>query len=308
MGFDDISTRHLTALRTVAEEGSFVGAADILGFSQAAISQQIATLERSVGQPLFDRPGGPRPVTLTPAGRLLLRHANAVLDRLADAELELADLASGIAGRLVCGTFQSVSVHVLPEIVRQVRAVAPALAISLIEHTSNEGLIDLLIAGDLDVTFLEGSVDDNRLEATHLGEDPFVVIVASDDPAARLTAYPSSSLATTALIGEHDCSTQRRIDSGLRSIGITARYAFRSSDNGAMQGMVRAGLGPAVMPRLSVDTADPGIVMMLMDPPIPPRSISLVRRKGATPLPAEQTFSEHAVAVCSEYLQRGRSA
>ena len=67
MAFDDIEMRHLRSLTAVAEEGSFIGAADVLGFSQAAISQQIAGLERAVGQPLFDRPGGPRPVTLTPA-------------------------------------------------------------------------------------------------------------------------------------------------------------------------------------------------------------------------------------------------
>ena len=86
MTFDDVEFRHLRALRAVAEEGSFVGAADILGFSQAAISQQIAGLEKAVGVALFDRPGGPRPVTLTPAGRVLLRHADAVVDRLSAAE------------------------------------------------------------------------------------------------------------------------------------------------------------------------------------------------------------------------------
>ena len=82
MTFDDVEFRHLRALRAVAEEGSFVGAADILGFSQAAISQQIAGLEKAVGVALFDRPGGPRPVTLTPAGRVLLRHADAVVELL----------------------------------------------------------------------------------------------------------------------------------------------------------------------------------------------------------------------------------
>ena len=70
MAFDDVEVRHLRALRAVAEEGSFIGAADILGFSQAAISQQIAGLEKAIGQSVFDRPGGPRPVTLTPAQAL----------------------------------------------------------------------------------------------------------------------------------------------------------------------------------------------------------------------------------------------
>ena len=302
MSLHDVRIPQLTALRAVAEEGSFIGAADILMRSQAAISQQIAALERAVGQPLFDRPGGPRPVSLTPAGRLLLRHAESILDRLAVADRELADLASGIAGRLACGTFQSVSVRLLPQIVRGVRAKAPNLAISLVEHTSNEALIDLLVSGEIDVTFLEGEITDSRLHTVAIGTDPFVVVLPADDPHASDAAYPTPALATAPLIGEHDCSTQRRIDAGLRSLGVTPRYAFRSGDNGAMQGMVRAGLGPAVMPRLAIDTADPGIVFKPLDPPIPPRTIILATHRGATPLPAERTFSEIAVSVGGAYL------
>ena len=302
MPLSDVRLPQLLALRAVAEEGSFIGAADVLHLSQAAISQQTAALERSVGQSLFDRPGGPRPVVLTPAGRLLLRHATAILDRIEIADRELTDLASGIAGRLTCGTFQSASVRLLPQIVRQVRAKAPNLAISLVEHTSNEALIDLLVSGEIDVTFLEGEITDSRLRTTVIGTDPFVVVLPADDPHAQDRAYPSSALATSALIGEHDCSTQRRIDVGLRALGITPRYAFRSGDNGAMQGMVRAGLGPAVMPRLAIDVDDPGIVVKPLDPPIPPRLIVLATHKGTTPLPAEQTFTEVAVSVGSAYL------
>ena len=302
MALSDVRLPQLLALRAVAEEGSFIGAADILMRSQAAISQQIAALERSVGQPLFDRPGGPRPVVLTPAGRLLLRHAQAILDRIAVADQELADLASGIAGRLACGTFQSVSVRLLPQIVREVRAKAPNLAISLVEHTSNEALIDLLVTGEIDVTFLEGEITDSRLRTTAIGTDPFVVVLPADDPHAQAPAYPSSALASAPLIGEHDCSTQRRIDAGLRALGITPRYAFRSGDNGAMQGMVRAGLGPAVMPQLAIDANDPGIVVRPLDPPIPPRLIVLATHKGATPLPAEQMFTDVAVSVGSASL------
>ena len=91
----DASLRQLTAFAAVADEGSFIGAADVLGRSQAGISQQIASLERATGTTLFDRPGGSRPVTLTPAGRALLRHARAVLDRDEGGELPEAGLHEG---------------------------------------------------------------------------------------------------------------------------------------------------------------------------------------------------------------------
>ena len=78
--------RHLAALEAVETEGSFGRAANKLGYTQSAVSQQIATLERIVGEKLIERPGGPRPVTLTEAGRLLLRHARAIVARLQAAQ------------------------------------------------------------------------------------------------------------------------------------------------------------------------------------------------------------------------------
>ena len=87
-----IELRHLAALKAVAEEGSFRGAAESLGYTQSAISQQIATLERLVGAKLIERPGGPRAVSLTEAGQLVLRHAEAITARLAAARADLESL------------------------------------------------------------------------------------------------------------------------------------------------------------------------------------------------------------------------
>ena len=77
-----IDLRHLAALQAVATEGSFHRAAERLGYTQSAVSQQIAGLERIVGMRLVHRPGGPRPISLTEAGHLLLRHGDAMLARL----------------------------------------------------------------------------------------------------------------------------------------------------------------------------------------------------------------------------------
>src|SRR5581483_5340446 len=76
-----LQIRHLAALAALAQEGSFGRAAERLGYTQSAISQQIAALERLVGQRLVERPGGTRPVRLTPAGHLLEEHAEAILSR-----------------------------------------------------------------------------------------------------------------------------------------------------------------------------------------------------------------------------------
>ena len=77
-----VELRHFAALQALASEGSFGRAAERLGYTQSAVSQQIATLERIVDEKLVERPGGPRPISLTEAGRLLLRHASSIVARL----------------------------------------------------------------------------------------------------------------------------------------------------------------------------------------------------------------------------------
>src|SRR5207253_5388401 len=103
-----VELRHMAALEAVGRTGSFGGAARELGYTQSAVSQQIAQLERIVGQKLVERPGGPRRVSLTDAGRLLLRHAGAVTAQIAAASADMAALAEGAAGPLRIGIYQSV--------------------------------------------------------------------------------------------------------------------------------------------------------------------------------------------------------
>src|SRR5579885_1832809 len=133
-----LELRHLIALKAVAGEGSFGRAARRLGYTQSAISQQIATLERIVGEKLVERPGGPRPVSLTEAGHLLLRHADSIVARLQAAQADLQALRAGEAGTLRVGTFQSVGARMLPEIMRRYTAAWPAVAVVLVEMDGSQ--------------------------------------------------------------------------------------------------------------------------------------------------------------------------
>lgn len=310
MAFDDLDLRHLRALLAVEEEGSFIGAAYLLGLSQAAVSQQIAGLEKAVGQRVFDRPGGPRPVSLTPAGRALLIHAQQVMATLEAAEQELADLASGTGGRLTIGTYQSVSVQLLPEVVRHFVTEAPDVSIGLIEHARNEDLVDELLSGALDVTFLAGPYENDDLDLTVLGTDPFVLLLQADGELARAhpgRRFPTEVLADVLLVGEPDPQYgAASLEASLRALGLRPRYAFRSYDNGAQQGMVRAGVGPAIMPLLATDPTDPGIVVKVLDPPLEPRTIMLATPKGATRAPATETFMRIAKTECRDRLALAR--
>src|ERR671938_398518 len=150
-----VELRHLAALQAIAEEGSFGRAAQRLGYTQSAVSQQLATLERIVGERLVERPGGPRPVSLTEAGELLVRHAEAIVARLAAAQADIAALADGAAGVLRVGIYQSVGARVLPELMRRFSEAWPLVEIQLTESASDSDLLAAVERGELDLTFAD---------------------------------------------------------------------------------------------------------------------------------------------------------
>jgi DNA-binding transcriptional LysR family regulator len=297
----DIEIRHLLALRAVAEERSFGRAAARLGFTQSAVSQQIAALERIVGTSLFDRPGGPRPVELTPAGQVLVDHADEVLRRLVTAQEDVRRLVVGQVGRLTIGTFQSVSVKILPEVVRALRQERPEVEVRLVESDENNDLVARLHSGELDLSFVVETEPDDRLEETTLCVDPFVAVVPADE--ASDLPLEVAELARRPLIGQNDNTCHAMLDRGLRAAGLQPSYVFRSNDNGAVQAMVRAGMGRAVLPLLAVDTNDPAIAVRRLVPEVPPRRINLVRRRGRSIPPAAERFRAIAIDVC-QHLAR----
>ena len=178
-----VELRHFAALQALADEGSFGRAAERLGYTQSAISQQIATLERIVGERLVERPGGPRPVSLTEAGRLLLRHAASIVARLQAAQADLQALRAGEAGTLRVGIFQSAGARVLPEIMRRFTEQWPQIEVTL-DELEDDAIADAVERGEIDVGFVLLPVGDHPLETVELLRDPYVLIVPADSPLA----------------------------------------------------------------------------------------------------------------------------
>ncbi len=291
----DVEVKHLVALQAVAEEGTFGRAAARLGYTQSAVSQQVAALERVVGAPVFDRPGGPRPVTLTPLGGLLLEHAHDVLGRI-DATSDAVDrFLRGETGRLLVGTFQSVTTSVLPTIVGRLRDETPDVDIRLVESKDKEDLPAALVRGDLDVAF---TIDDGwpGLETEILLEDPYLVVTELDR--GRCGPFPTQDLVGVGLVGYQPSSCQRDIEDGLHAV-VKGQidWVFRTDDNLAVVALVRAGMGAAVVPRLAVDTRDPTVAIHDMDPPIPPRRVGISWKAGRTLSPVASRFIEIARQV-----------
>ena len=169
--------RHFLALQAIAEEGSFGRAASRLGYTQSAISQQIQALERIVGEKLLERPGGPRPVSPTEAGQLLLRHADAIVARVQAAAADLEAFSAGAAGSLRVGSYQSVSARILPGVIRSFREAWPKVEVELRESEIDEKLEEQLEHGELDVSFVILPTGSRPIDSEQLLVDPHVLIV-----------------------------------------------------------------------------------------------------------------------------------
>jgi molybdate transport repressor ModE-like protein len=295
-----VELRHLAALAAVAEEGSFGRAARRLGYTQSAVSQQIAQLEKLVGATLLERPGGPRAVSLTDGGRLLLRHADAIVARLHAAQADMAALLAGEAGPLRVGILQSVGARLLPGLIRRFKEDFPRVSVQVHEGSSDDELLPLVESGDLDLAFAELPLPEGPFEWVELLRDPYVLLVAADSPLAeRDTAPPLRELARLPLIGW-------RSDRDTDLTGV--EYAFRSDDNGTVLGLVESGLGVAVAPSLVLRPERRGIVALPFGSRRPPRLLGLVWHAERYRSPAAAGFVEDAIALAANLRDEGDGA
>jgi molybdate transport repressor ModE-like protein len=298
-GWPALELRYLAALRAIAEEGSFGRAADRLGYTQSAISQQIAALERIVGRRLIERPGGRRPGTLTEAGEVLLGHATAIEARAQAARADLAALDEGTAGLVHMGTYQSVGARVLPRIMREFGRAWPDVEIRLFEAASDEELLEPVRDGRLDLTFVLLPPTDGPFATRELLYDHYMLVTAAGDPLTAGGQAPGlEEIAGRPLIGFPGCRHEKRIEAELQALGVDVATIFRSEDNATIQGLVAEGMGIALMPRLTVDLSDARISAVELDNLLPPRVIGLAWHRDRRLSPAVRAFVEVAAAVC----------
>lgn len=291
----DVEMRHLAAMVAIAEEGSFGRAAARLGYTQSTVSQQIAALERAVGGLVFDRPGGPKAVRLTPLGRLVLDHGRELLAK-AEALADAVDRFKAGDGRIDIGTFQSVSNVILPSVVRRLRDEHPRCDIRLSEEEPDQPRI-----GELDLLFYDGRIDDD-VEHLKLLDDPYLLVAAAGTfpdgqvPLERLDGAPMVAWPLT-------CD-QPRVEQTIARSGARPQVVFRTAVNDTLLSMVRAGMGSAVLPWLAIRggdvLADDRLRIHELRPSPPPREVYLHWRAGRTNSPLARRAIEIAVEVASD--------
>ena len=256
--------------------------------------------ERIVGERLLERPGGPRAVSLTEAGILLLRHAESIIARLHAAQADMAALQQGHGGRLRVGTFQSVGARVLPVVMRRFLAEWPSVELLLTESPSDEELQRLVERGELDLAFAMTPLADGPFESLELLADPYVLLVPADHELAQLERAGLADLGDLTLIGNRACRSTALAEDELTQRGVSVNVAFRSDDNGTVQGLVGAGFGAALVPLLTVEQSDERVRILELDPEIPYRRIALAWHRDRHRSPAARAFVDVAAEVCRE--------
>jgi DNA-binding transcriptional LysR family regulator len=280
-----IEVRHLAALQALAEEASFQRAARRLGYSQPAVSQQLATLERIVGAQLVNRPRVSHPLTLTEAGQRLLVHAKAIQANLAIAEAELVGV--GEEAQLRIGAYQTIAAHLLPHLLREFARESPHIEVVLTDTPGDERLVTLLEEGDLDLAFVDLPLRLHReLETESLAVDEYVLVMPHNSPLAlRGETVRLGDLTELKLIGFNQSGSTQRVITHLRSQGVEPQFALRSDDNTVVQGFLAAGFGAALIPRLAADLLGGQFAVLHFETALPPRVIGLawIRELAACP-------------------------
>lgn len=289
--------RHLAALQAVADEGSFNGAARRLGYTQSAISQQIASLERIVGMRVVERVHGKKTLGLSFAGKTLLAHATAIQARLGAAKTDIDALARGTAGPLRIGAYESVSTRLLPAILHRFVAAFPDVEVELAEALDDLDFLRSLERGVMDLAFVDLPLPPGPFETAHVLSDPYVLVAQAGSEQARMCPPRTLvDLARLPLIAFRACKRIDPVAGQLRAIGLEANVVLRSDYNEAVQGYAAAGLGVALMPRLAVNFGDEHTVAIELGDLVPPRQIAVAWHAERPPSEAARAL----LAIASE--------
>jgi DNA-binding transcriptional LysR family regulator len=274
----------LHVLSAVAEQGSMSGAAASLCYTPSAVSQKIAALEREVGIALVER--GAHGTSLTDAGRTLVRHTRKIFARLADAEEELEEFVGLRAGRLRLGAFPTAAAVLAPYALTAFHHDHPAVDVSIWEVEPDDAVAKLH-ARDIDLALVyefpavPGSMIEG-VDCGHLFDEPLYVAVAQGHRLAHRDHLKLSEFADEAWIRHVPRrSSVEILPSICRASGFRPRIVLETDDLGAVQGCVAAGLGVALVPRLTLPIIRRDVALCALDEDVLTRRVGLAVAAGS---------------------------
>jgi DNA-binding transcriptional LysR family regulator len=290
---DMVDVRRLRVLCEVARQGSFSAAAATLGYTQPAVSRQIALLEAETGAILVRRL--PQGVALTDVGRVLVARGEKILAQLDDIEVELKAMAGLEGGRLRFAAFASACVSIVPLAIARFRQRYPAVELSVNMADPHES-VPRLRGGELDLVLTHDPLDHGEagtitvgdagrpgsIETVHLFDDPMYVALPAGHQLADSDPVTLQSFAAEPwmLATPRSCPDSRLLLRACHTAGFEPRIAFESDDYSVILGFVAAGVGVALIPDMMARGVRDDVVVRPLEPPPPPRQIMAALPSG----------------------------
>jgi DNA-binding transcriptional LysR family regulator len=309
-----LDVRQLRVLKAVSEHGSFSAAAEVLSYTQPAISQQVAALEKQAGTTLVDR--GSRGVTLTEAGQTLVEHAEVVLARLSAAEAELEAMRGVRGGRVRLSSFPTAGASLLPPAIALFTRRYPDVELTFVEEEP-EDAVRMLRAAELEVAMVFEYRDLSQpefdrlyegVELRHLIDDPMYIAVPRDHPGARKQHVRLEDFADDIWIQNDTRGPCGRLHlAACVAAGFEPRIGYESDDYNVVQGLIAAGVGISLLPALSLTNVREDIVVRSLGPRAPARRIASAVIDGRYRSPATAAMLDILSEVAGRYeLPSGR--
>jgi DNA-binding transcriptional LysR family regulator len=280
MSFDLHRARTFLA---IVHHGSVSAAADVLGYTQSAVSQQLSTLERDIGLTLIDR--GRRPLRPTPAGTELLPDVERLLSRAAALDATVGDVHGVRRGRVELVSFASALSSLLPPVVASFRAAHPGVDVGVAEAETDPALAALR-GGSADVAVVhlmpgQEIAYDADLVRAPLADDPLHAVLPGGHRLSAHESVPLGALAGEPLVvprTDGAAAGFRRLVEGLfAQYGIEPRIAYELDDLQAAQAFAAAGLGVALMHGLTLQSAPRTVAIRPLTPATGARRVEVVR-------------------------------
>jgi DNA-binding transcriptional LysR family regulator len=306
-----LDLKRLMIFREVARQSSFSEAACTLSYSQPAVSHHISRLERELDARLLER-SSRGDVRLTDAGRVLFRHAEALLAAASNAEMEVAEVVGNRECRVRLGAFATGAATIVADAIARFRSATPSVKLTLFEGEA-PGTISALKARSIDLALIFDDPEhplgpDEQLDYRHLYDDPMLLALPVGHRLAATPVIPLAALEEESWIegaGE-DTPCSLILASACRKMGFEPRVGFSSGNYSIVQRMVTTGVGVAMVPELALTNPDPRIVLRRLDPE-PRRRVILASNHTAYHSEAVKAMAAAIEEVCESYAA-GRDA
>ena len=287
-----VELRHLVAFQAVVSAGSFIGAANRLGYTQSGVSAQIRVLEQLIGVRLIDRSRGARGIALTKDGAIFLRYAREIARSFEAAAAHLGAGPVPATGALRVGSFRSATLGIAAPALSRLADDEPELQVALVENDDLDVLGDMLEEGDLDLAFAIAPVR-KGFESIVLRQERHVAVVASENELAQHDVLRLEDLAGRRVITDN---TSYGAMLARAAFDAGAAHARPVADQSLALALALAGGGIALLPELAV-LPTVGATTVPLDVDMPARAIALAWVSGSERSAASALFARIAKSV-----------